>query len=48
MKLLDIAGLKDRNPFDLSSGQMQRNGNSQYSCYAAGDHDTWMKTDFTA
>ena len=24
MKLLDIAGLKDRNPFDLSGGQMQR------------------------
>ena len=24
IKLLDIAGLKDRNPFDLSGGQMQR------------------------
>ena len=24
MNLLDIAGLKDRNPFDLSGGQMQR------------------------
>lgn len=39
LKLLDIWQYRDRNPFDLSGGQMAACGDRQRAGHAAGCHD---------